>query len=257
MCAVTGRIVGAVWMDRMDKLEHEPLSDRVYRRLRTELAGGQFSPGDKIKISDLADRFGVSATPVREAINRLVSSGALEYRPNYSVLVPQLNHDAIQEIALIRCQLEGLAAEKAVENSSPEDAEAFEKLQDAEDKARSKKNYTEVLRINQKFHKRIISLAKMPIASEIAETLWTRSGPALTRISRQAVYGIPPDKLPHRAFITALQKGDPEMARQAIVDDINRATQLVLEELDAEEVARGGSSTDPELHTDLVTDATG
>ncbi len=257
MCAATGRIARAVSMDRMDKLEHEPLSDRVYRRLRTELAGGQFSPGDKIKISDLADRFGVSATPVREAINRLVSSGALEYRPNYSVLVPQLTRDAIQEIALIRCQLEGLAAQKAVENSSPEDAKSFEELQDAEDKARSKKNYTEVLRINQKFHKRIISLAKMPIASEIAETLWTRSGPALTRISREAVYGIPPEKLPHRDFIAALRKRDPKMARRAIVDDINRATQLVLEEIDAEEAAKRGSDDDPKSGSELVSNVAG
>ena len=241
----------------MDKLEHEPLSDRVYRMLRTELAGGQYSPGDRIKISDLAARFGVSATPVREAINRLVSSGALEYRPNYSVLVPQLSHNAIREIALIRCQLEGLAARKAVENSTPEDAKAFEDLQDAEDKARSKKNYAEVLRINQKFHKRIISLAKMPIASEIAETLWTRSGPALTRISGKNVYGMSPEKLPHRDFIAALRRQDPETAQQAIVDDINRATQLVLEELDAEDAARRGPNADPESDTELAGDVTG
>lgn len=217
-----------------EQLTGEPLTDKIYRALQVDLAAGVYEPGTKITISEVAGRFGVSITPVREAIHKLVSVGGLEHRPNYSVIVPKLSKPQILEITLIRCNLEGLAAQKAVENAGPDEAEYFRNLQDAEDVARSQKDYREILRLNQLFHLRISDLADMPIAKEINRNLWTRSGPILTMISRSAVFTTPPDELPHRQFIDALVEGNPEKGKEAMIRDIERGATLALDQAERE-----------------------
>ena len=89
------------------------LRTRVYDSLRDALTAGQFTPGQKLSFRYIAGTLGVSLTPVREAIRRLVAEGALEMRPGRSVRVPLMTQAKILELRDMRLTLEGLAAEKA------------------------------------------------------------------------------------------------------------------------------------------------
>src|SRR5439155_6547292 len=92
---------------------HTSLRNRVYASLRDALTAGRFTPGQKLSFRFIAGTLGVSLTPVREAIRRLVAEGAFEMLPNRSVRVPLMTLEKVLELCDIRRAVEGLAAEKA------------------------------------------------------------------------------------------------------------------------------------------------
>ena len=89
------------------------LRQQVYNSLREALTSGRFAPGQKVTFRYVAGELGVSLTPVREALRRLVAEGAFEMNPNRSVRVPLMTRDKVIELRDIRMELEGLASGKA------------------------------------------------------------------------------------------------------------------------------------------------
>src|SRR5215468_7993257 len=94
------------------------LRTQVYESLREALTAGRFRPGQKLTFRFVADALGVSLTPVREALRRLVAEGAFEMQPNRSVRVPPMTRAKVLELRDIRMAVEGLAAEKAAANAT-------------------------------------------------------------------------------------------------------------------------------------------
>ncbi|TIP70711.1 MAG: GntR family transcriptional regulator, partial [Mesorhizobium sp.] len=97
----------------MLKLEHQTLNDRAYAALKQELISGSFNPGQVLVIRKLAEMFGISTTPIREALQRLVAERLLEMKNNRSIIVPVLSSSAFEELTRIRIAVEGLAGEMA------------------------------------------------------------------------------------------------------------------------------------------------
>ncbi|MFM2357252.1 MAG: hypothetical protein RLZZ528_2988, partial [Pseudomonadota bacterium] len=81
---------------------------------------GVYRPGDRLVESELADRFGVSRTPVREALQRLETQSMLA-RDGRSLIVASLDHNQLAELYVVRAELEGLAARLAAKHASPEE----------------------------------------------------------------------------------------------------------------------------------------
>src|SRR5262245_22722803 len=97
------------------------LGESVRTMLSERMIGGEFAPGDKLSLRTLADLLGVSMTPVREAVSRLVADHALEVAPNRAVRVPILNIAQFRELTKLRIDIEGAAAFRAA--SSRDDAD--------------------------------------------------------------------------------------------------------------------------------------
>lgn len=95
------------------------LTQKAYRHIHGQLSGGQLMPGSRLSNRGVAKEVGISFTPVREALNRLVSEGLLEYRQGLGVFVPILNIQEIREIYELREILESEAAARVCENTSP------------------------------------------------------------------------------------------------------------------------------------------
>ena len=95
------------------RIARETIQERVYSSLRDQLMRGGFEPGQKLKIADLAEAFGTSAMPVREALNRLAVERALETLPSRTVRVPALSRAALQDLRETRFAIEGLAISRA------------------------------------------------------------------------------------------------------------------------------------------------
>lgn len=108
------------------------LTQKAYRHIHDELVGGQLLPGCRLSNRGVAKKIGVSFTPVREALNRLVSEGLLEYRQGTGVFVPVLNRQDIREIYELREILESAATvrvcESPTENLCAEMTESFEQM---------------------------------------------------------------------------------------------------------------------------------
>ncbi|NBR34678.1 MAG: GntR family transcriptional regulator [Rhodobacteraceae bacterium] len=113
---------------------------------------GIYRPGDRLVESELADRLGVSRTPVREALQRLETQSLLA-RDGRSLIVASLDHNQMAELYVVRAELEGLAAKLAAKHATPEEKRV---LQDMVDEDRKIVNDPNALaRANRRFHKQI------------------------------------------------------------------------------------------------------
>ena len=101
------------------------LAEAAYERVAASLMEGGYVPGDSLATRTLAGQLGVSLTPAREAVLRLVSEGALELRNPRTIVVPTLSAQQFREIYCIRHALEPMAAKIAAHHLTDEDAKAL------------------------------------------------------------------------------------------------------------------------------------
>ena len=92
----------------------------AYTLLIEAIDRGEYRPGDRLVEAELADRFGVSRTPIREALQRLETQAVLA-RDGRSLVVSSLDHDQLGELYVVRAELEGLAARLAAQHAGPEE----------------------------------------------------------------------------------------------------------------------------------------
>ena len=103
----------------MTTLNKMPQKD-AYKLVLDAIDGGIFKPGDRLVESDLAERFGVSRTPIREALQRLQTQSLLA-RDGRSLIVATLNHNQMTELYAVRAELEALAARLAARHATSEE----------------------------------------------------------------------------------------------------------------------------------------
>jgi DNA-binding GntR family transcriptional regulator len=180
-------MVSAGVSDSSDLIPAAPIDlpsipDVVYRQLRRDLARGVYKPGP-IRIRPLAERFGVSATPVREALRRLEAEGLVTLRKN-QIVVNSLSESELREVFAIRSELETFALRKGAETirNDHELLADLDRLVDLMDE--HEHDLEEWRAANQEFHMRIYHTAGMPRLSSMIDSLWnvviTRAGPSAT-----------------------------------------------------------------------------
>ncbi len=113
---------------------------------------GIFRPGDRLVESELADRFGVSRTPIREALQRLETQSLLT-RDGRSLIVASLDHNQMAELYIVRAELEGLAARLAANHATPEEVRVLREMV-TEDRALIG-DPSALARANRRFHRQI------------------------------------------------------------------------------------------------------
>jgi len=104
----------------LDGVEHRQLKDSVYLKLRQEIVSARLPPGYLLREAELAARFGVSKTPLREAFVRLEKDGFVEIAPYRSAVVAGYSRQDLREIYEVRELLEGLCAREAALNIATE-----------------------------------------------------------------------------------------------------------------------------------------
>lgn len=113
---------------------------------------GQFKPGDRLVESDLAEQFGKSRTPIREALQRLETQSLL-VRDGRSLIVASLDHNQLAELYVVRAELEGLAARLAARHASAEEIQVLKDLVRGDQKLIG--DPEAMARANRRFHKQI------------------------------------------------------------------------------------------------------
>lgn len=196
----------------------ENLGDRAYLALREALMGGQLKPGEKLLLRPMSKRFGISATPMREAFLRLVSLDALALDARGTAIVPELSRDELIEIRNIRLDLEGRAAAAAALNATEAQIDALEAMHAQLSRAFESGDHAQAIDLNTQFHLHLCRAGGMPILLEIVENLWVRCGPLLSHLYDG---GNPfRDVHPHITVIEGLRARDPEVTQRAICHDI-------------------------------------
>ena len=147
------------------------MSDAAYDRLRDAIVRGELAPGEKIKDSDLAEMLGLSRTPVREALTRLVESGLIESKPGVYTRVSTLNqHDVAANLAVLKA-LDSLAMEAAVPRLTERDFQVMRQANRNFAAAVKKQDVSKALAADDAFHSVIIDAAGNPVIKRIIEQL--------------------------------------------------------------------------------------
>ncbi len=216
-------------MAELARLEKQNLSQRIYHEIRNALMNGQYAPGSRLRIGELAETLGTSITPVREAIFRLASEQALEVTAATSVAVPELDLATVHEIQLMRVLLEGAAAAAAARRITAREIEQLTRLQEQFIKA-SATHPRDAARRNRDFHFALLAAGQLPNLSAIVEAMWVRMGPLLNtfhaKVPRRNIFN---NKHPHFRVLEGLKAGDPEVASGAIQEDIRWGERVLTE----------------------------
>ncbi|MDF2234995.1 GntR family transcriptional regulator [Albimonas sp. CAU 1670] len=201
-------------------LTRENLSEAAYRALRAALTEGRLKPGAPLPLRPMSRRFGISVTPMREAMLRLAGERALTIDARGAASVPVLVAGQVDEIAVLREDLEGRAAAQAALLATPAEIDALEAINADLVARHAAGDIPEAVRLNTRFHLAAGRLGGSPILAELIEGLWVRSGPLLWHsIDARAPRWRPG---PHLDLLSALRAGDPDAAREAMRADAGR-----------------------------------
>jgi DNA-binding GntR family transcriptional regulator len=201
-------------------IQRQNLSDRAYVDLRRALMEGRMKPGEDLPLRPISRSFGISATPMREALLRLVSERALDIDGKGRISVPHLTRATLVEIRTMRGLLEGNAAREAARRAAPDAVDALEELHSDLARAQDAGDFERAIGLNTAFHLKLCEIAELPVSHEVVSNLWVRCGPLLSHLYDG---GLPPNwnPHPHVRVITAIRARDPDAAFDALNMDID------------------------------------
>jgi DNA-binding GntR family transcriptional regulator len=127
-------------------------ADKLISDIRNEVSSGILKPGDQLEVTALAERFGVSRTPIREAIRTLVETGILETRPRKGSFVRVLSAKQLLDLFQVAAELEGMACRLAALSLTKESVEAIERGLAKCTQAAEVQNNAEYAMANLDFH---------------------------------------------------------------------------------------------------------
>jgi DNA-binding GntR family transcriptional regulator len=195
------------------------LGDLAYARLKDIIIRGAYPADQKLTVRSVAAALGVSTTPARDAINRLLAEGALVNEGPKTVVLPPLTPEALQEITATRLALEGLAAERSVLNATLGDLGRLETLQRTINAGLDDGDYRAALHANYEFHFLIYRRSGWSRLVAMIESLWLRVGPSFHDLypefatTRKGVSN-------HMAAMDGLRRRNGAKVRKAMEQDI-------------------------------------
>ena len=180
---------------------------------------GVYKPGDRLVESELAERFGVSRTPIREALQRLETQSLLE-RDGRSLIVASLDHNQMAELYVVRRELEGLAAELAARHATEEEVQVLRSMVTSDDALVG--DPPALARANRRFHKQIhLASHNRYLVQQLDLVHRTMALMATTSLAAQGRGEIAQSE--HDGIVRAIEARDEEAASRALKDHISIA----------------------------------
>jgi DNA-binding GntR family transcriptional regulator len=192
-------------------VDRPKMSDAAYDRLREAIVRGELVPGEKIKDADLAEMLGLSRTPVREALTRLVESGLVESKPGVYTRISTLNQDDVAANLAVLKALDSLAVESAVPKLTEKNFNAMRQANRSFAAAVQRQDVSKALAADDAFHHVIIEAAGNPVIARVVEQLH----PQLHRILYRKFSGLlgGEETINHHAeLIRVCEQGDAQAA---------------------------------------------
>lgn len=206
----------------------KPIREIIYDHLRQAILDGVLKPGDRLIERDIAAKYAVSRTPVREALRKLESEGYLDYLPRKGEVVRGFNVDEIQEMYDIRKALECLIIRRAIQNITRQEILALKGIvRQLEQEAETRQAHATFKGLHD-FDELILRTARMPLAAEFIHTLQE----TLTRYRRINLSHAPQRKeavQEHKEILQAIIAQDVHRAEQAIISHIDNSCNALLQ----------------------------
>lgn len=206
----------------------QTVADHLHRALQFRIREGDFVPGEVLSIRRLAQEYGTSIIPARDAVRSLVAEGALQFADSRKIIIPKLDARRYHDILFARKTLEGEAAERAFHSLSAADTQTLGEIDGAIDRAIRAGDFRRYMKGNHDFHFFIYRHCGSTTILRLIEMLWLQYGPGMRFIcDRLGTASIDQDY--HNAALQALARGDRSGFRAAIEADIDQGMGIILE----------------------------
>jgi DNA-binding GntR family transcriptional regulator len=205
-------------------------SEQLGEEIEERIATGVYAPGMRLDESELAQTFGVSRTPVREALIQLASSGLVEIRPRRGAVVPEMNAERLCEMFEVMAELESMCARLAARRISPDEQSRLMSAHLACEAALNAGQADLYYQNNEIFHQCLYAASHNVFLVEQATTLQRRLRP-YRRLQLRVRNRMGSSYAEHGTIVQAILDGDGERAaellRAHIVVQGERFTDLV------------------------------
>lgn len=200
----------------------KPLSEQVADQITDWIVNGQLKPGEKINSETLARSFGVSRTPVREALKSLELSSLVISKPYVGYSVTQLSKKDLEEIYVLRKILESQAIKESARHITQTDIDSLEAIQAEIEKILKIEPCDNklIFKLNYEFHKKIFSISQMPRLCEMINSLWSNLSFFRLLLANNPKYGILAI-IEHREYINALKERDISKLEKMTIKNLN------------------------------------
>lgn len=195
----------------MTAAKSDTIATQISRALASRITAGEIEAGARLRQDHIAEEFGASHVPVREAFRRLEAQGLVVSEPRRGVRVAGFSLDEVREVAEMRAALEALALRNAAPHLTRAILDQAEEANKAGDRARDVQAWEEA---NRTFHRTLLAPCKMPRLLEAIDNLHTASARFLFSGWR-AEWEAPTDR-DHRAILDALRAGQAETAASVL-----------------------------------------
>ena len=208
------------------KEPNQAAHDYVYKSLRTKIMHGEILPATSMTLRGIGKDYSVSMTPVREAVRRLIAEGALMLSPSGRVATAELNHDRIEELAVMRSLIEVELASRALPRAHLALIDRLKTINASVSQAIVAHDPVSYIRTNLEFHRMLYLRAQAPAMLAIAETVWLQLGPTMRSLYDKLNRKEPPYN--HTAILAALTAGDEPGLRLAVRSDVTHGLRHLL-----------------------------
>lgn len=215
------------------------LSDEVAARIRELIMDGRVRPGEYLRLERLAAEFGISVTPVREALQSLRSQGFVQLEPRRGFVVAPLSRQDVKDLFWVQATIAAELTARAAAGLAPERLKELTAIQHAMEQAAAAGRIDLVEEHNHGFHRSI------NLAADSAKLAWSLG--SVARYVPRGLYGRLPDwprvaVRDHQRILDALRQGDRHTAGGAMRIHIVRAGELLITHLESQGLWNGSAS---------------
>ena len=219
--------------DLLSKVEPRGLelnaNDWVYNSLCQLILSGEFVPGVSFTFRGIANSFGVSTMPVREAAKRLISEGALEISEKRRITVSKMTQSKFDELNVARLYLEPQLSSRAIKHIDSKRLKLLINIDKNLDYAILTGNIEDYIKYNYQFHFGIYEARPSPVLLPLVRTLWLRFSPFYRIVAGRLGTQILKDF--HHSAIDAVKAKDSVALEEAILNDISEGMEMLNESL--------------------------
>jgi DNA-binding GntR family transcriptional regulator len=216
---------------------HQTLREKILETIRDAILKGSLKPGERVSEPELAERFGISRTPIREAFRQLESEGYLVVIPRRGAVVASLSERDVEEFYSIKSILEGYAARMAAERMAPREIERLEAINEKLAQIADAGDIKSFFRVHNEFHELFIKASGNDKLGELINQLVLKFNrlrlASLAQPGRMAI-----SVQEHRKIIEAFRKHDGELADNLVRRTATIGAEVLLQSL-AQEQGQG------------------
>ncbi len=216
-----------------DKIEREPITQKVYEHIKRSILSGAVAPGTRLLEAEIAEQMGVSRSPVRETFRLLEADGLIETRANQGAFVRQLSSDDVREIYTARSLIEGYIAGLAAAKATVQDVEQLRRALKRVEEAALSEDYEATLDADLDLHRLIWEICGHKVLHGIVTRLEVQI--RMFMAVQAPLFDNLWDSIEdHRAIVDAIAGGDGDRARSSMEQHITEAGMLAVAKLGQE-----------------------